>query len=174
MHMASAKAGRPKVNPGFAIVDLTGKVVTVRRTPAGQTEGDDVRAARLIYHTSDGRVALSRSETDPQVVISKLVNGQIDPKSTVTTQTLDYTADAAGNKVAVLTGAGHALMPMEAGGGKTDNAANASGQTERSDDGRRLEAAGRRCSSPARGRTSRRWNTSNCTATSTSDIRNLC
>jgi lipopolysaccharide export system protein LptA len=119
MHMASAKAGRPRVNPGFAIVDLTGKVVTVRRTPAGQVEGDDVRAARLIYQNEDGRVRLFNSQAEPQVVISKLVNGQIDPRSTITTETLDYIIDKpTGTKVAVLTGAGHALMPMEAGGAK--------------------------------------------------------
>ncbi|HET6248688.1 MAG TPA: hypothetical protein VFE47_13380 [Tepidisphaeraceae bacterium] len=111
--MMSAVKGRPKVAPGDAIVDLTGQPVMVRRTPAGQIEGDDVRAAKLIYHTADGGVKLINSPTLPQVVISKLINGKIDPQSTVTTGTLDYVTDAAGQKLAILTGAGHAMMPVD-------------------------------------------------------------
>ncbi|HZL35295.1 MAG TPA: hypothetical protein VFC78_08290, partial [Tepidisphaeraceae bacterium] len=107
---------RPKVSAGDAVVELTGKPTTVRRTPAGQPDGDLIRAARVVYHTLDGSAKLFNSSAVPKVIISKLVNGQIDPRSTITTSTLDYVADGLGKKIAILTGPGHAMVPMESQG----------------------------------------------------------
>ena len=118
LRMVPARDDRSKVAAGDATVELNGNPVRVRRTAAGQQEGDDIRAARLVYHTGDGSVKLINSIPFPEVVISKLVNGTIDPKTSVTTGTLDYGIDAAGKKFALLTGYGHAAVPMESGAAK--------------------------------------------------------
>ncbi|MDB5172463.1 MAG: OstA-like protein, partial [Phycisphaerales bacterium] len=109
--MLPAKAGRgPKLSPGDAVVELTGRPVTIRRTPEGQQEGNDVLCASLVYHTADGSATLRGSELFPDVMLGKLVNGKKDPLSTVTTAMLDYVA----GKSATLSGRGHATVPVDA------------------------------------------------------------
>lgn len=121
LHMEPANGRRPTVTPGDAIVELNGMPVTVRRTTPGQQDGDDIRAARVVYHTLDGAVKLSNSQSVQQVLIRKLVNGQIDPRQTITTETLDYTGTG-GARVATLSGVGHALLPVESTGAKPGSA----------------------------------------------------
>ncbi|HWE02388.1 MAG TPA: hypothetical protein VG326_08240 [Tepidisphaeraceae bacterium] len=111
--MFPAKGNRPAAAAGDAIVELTGKPVNIRRSPPAPQEGDAVQAARVVYHTGDGSVKLFNSPSAPKVIINKIVNGKIDPQTTVTTDTLDYAIDANGRKFAVLTGPGHALAPVE-------------------------------------------------------------
>lgn len=113
LRMVPAKADRPKLLPGDSIVDLTGRPVKIRRTVSGQPEGDDIRAARVIYHTTDGSAKLINSEQSPLVMISKIVKGQVDPSTTITTSTLDYATDVNGRRFAVLTGPGHASAPVQ-------------------------------------------------------------
>ncbi|MDB5333554.1 MAG: OstA-like protein, partial [Phycisphaerales bacterium] len=101
---------RPRLAPGDAAIELTGSPVVLRRTPAGQAEGNDVLCASLVYHTADGSATLRGSDAAPQVVLGKLVNGKKDPLSSVTTSTLEYVA----GKSATLTGRGHATVPVDA------------------------------------------------------------
>ncbi|MDB5293267.1 MAG: OstA-like protein [Phycisphaerales bacterium] len=109
--MLPAQSGqRPKLSPGDAVVELTGRPVTLRRTPAGQQEGNEVLCASMVYHTADGSAALRGSELFPEVMLWKLLNGKKDPLSIVTTETLDYAA----GKSATLTGRGHATVPVDA------------------------------------------------------------
>ena len=111
--MSPAKGNIPKALAGDAIVELTGKPVAIRRTPPAPQEGDDIKAARVVYHTGDGSVKLFNSDSAPHVVITKIVNGKLDPASAVTTSTLNYAVDSTGKKYAVLTGPGHAMAPVE-------------------------------------------------------------
>ncbi|HWE93419.1 MAG TPA: hypothetical protein VG269_05540 [Tepidisphaeraceae bacterium] len=100
---------RPKLAPGDAAIELTGSPVVLRRTPAGQQDGNDVLCASLVYHTADGSAMLRGSEAFPEVVLGKLINGKKDPLSTVTTSMLDYVT----GKSATLTGRGHATVPAD-------------------------------------------------------------
>ncbi len=123
LRMVPATGDQAKVSAGDAVVELTGNPVIVRRTPLNQQEGDDVRAAKIIYRTSTGGVRLYNSPTVPRVTISKLLNGRIDPTTTITTHTLEYGMDAAGQRIAVLTGPGHAAIPMQSEAGQSKKAA---------------------------------------------------
>ena len=111
MHPAPAAALNGDAD-GAAVIDLTGAPVVIRRTPVGQGDGDDIRAARVIYHTADGSATLLSSPEFPQVSLGKLVNGKPDAQSSILTQQLSLATDAEGNRFALLNGPGHADVPM--------------------------------------------------------------
>jgi hypothetical protein len=116
--MVPSPADRPKLAAGDAVVELTGSPCEIIRT--SPLPGDDIRAAQVVYHTADGSIKLVNSERAPLVVISKMLDGQVDPRTTVTTQRLEYSTDAAGRKVALLWGPGHATVPLESKNEKQD------------------------------------------------------
>ena len=122
--------------PGDSVVELTGSPVVVRRlVPGGapkgtsradEPQGDDIRAAKVVYHSLDGSATLFNSPTVAAVVMSKIINGNVDPRTAITTEMLDYRTGADGRRIAILRGRGSALMAIQAQGDETRKGGKAS------------------------------------------------
>lgn len=93
-----------KLDPGQAIVRLTGAPVNVHRQGDKPGEAVDVRCAALNYRTADGRVVLRGQDGEP--VLLKQVRPD-HSGATVITDWLEYTR----GQSAVLHGAGKANLP---------------------------------------------------------------